>query len=585
MNDLMKRRLATILVGDVVGYSSLMEADEEGTAVRIRACRAITDAEITKADGRLFKEMGDAVLAEFSSPINAVRCAANIRDQFTIAEQGKDAPLKMRFGLHLADVLVDGDDLIGDGVNLAARIQQAAEPGTIYLSGTLFDQIRRNSPYSFDDLGKQVFRNIAEPVQIYRLSGELASHRFQVAPTQPQPHQARRRPHSLAVMPLETSSGDEDQSFLAEGLAEDLIFELGRFRKLFVTALSATRALKHDQTDPQSVGERLGVRYLLIGAIRQLGSRMRLSLTLTETDTGTVVWNDRLSLTFEELVDGIDELVSRIASTVLGRIEESDIAVARRMKPESMTAYEFHLRGLEHHRLGGVTDDNYREAVSWFQRAIDADPNYARPHSMLTCAWSNLPDFDLDEGIRHVERAMELDPNEPEAYRIMGSIKMYLGDFDAARSYYEKALALSPSDAYIKAKSASFYTGSGEPEHSLELLDDAAELDPFLPVWCVEERLIALYALNRFEEAVEIGRTLPYQTRRSRLYSAASRVALGDLDGAQQVVREALVASPDMTTDYIRQSEFYRDRAVKSLLIDRLVKAGLPRIRTVAQAS
>ena len=580
----MKRRLTTILVGDVVGYSSLMEADEEGTAERMSACRAIAEAEISKAEGRLFKAMGDSVLAEFSSPVNAVRGAVGIRDNLVIVEQDRDTPFRMRFGLHLADVLVEGDDLIGDGVNLAARIQQAAEPGAIHLSGTLFEQIRRTSPYSFDNLGMKSFRNIAEPVQIYRLSGELGSHRFQIVATQPEPHQAKR-PHSLAVMPLEMSSGDEDQSFLAEGFAEDLIFELGRFRKLFVTALSATRALKHDQTDPLSVGERLGVRYLLTGAIRQLGSRMRLSLTLTETDLGTVVWSDQLSQTFAELVDGFDELVSRIASTVLGRIEESDIAVARRMKPDSMTAYEFHLRGLEHHRLGGVTDDNFREAISWFRRAIDADPNYARPHSMLTCAWSNLPDFDLEEGTRLVERAMELDPNEPEAYRIMGAIKMHLGDFDAARPYHEKALALSPSDAYIKAKSASFYTGSGEPERSLELLDDAAELDPFLPVWCAEERVTALYVLDRFEEAVEVGRTLPYQTRHSRLYRAASRVALGNFDRARRIVGEALAAAPDLTTNYIQEHEFYRDRAVKRLLIDRLAEAGLPRFKSVAQAS
>ena len=580
----MKRRLAAILVADVVGYSSLMEADEEGMAVRMAACREITDTEIVDAEGRLFKAMGDAVLAEFASPINAVRCAVCIRNALALAEKDSEQPLTLRFGLHLADVIVDGDDLIGDGINVAARIQQVAEPGAIDVSEPLFEQIRRNSPYSFDDRGLQKFRNIAEPVRIYRLSGELGSHRFQVVATESQPRRTKRA-HSVAVMPLEIASGDEDHSFLAEGFAEDLIFELGRFRRLFVTAPSATRVIKHDQTDPQSVGERLGVRYLLTGAIRQIGPRTRLSLALTETDSGTVVWSDRLSLTFEELVDGLEELVSRIASTVLGRIEESDIAAARRLKPESMTAYEFHLRGLEHHRLGGVTDDNYREAVQWFRRAIDADPNYARPYSMLTCAWSNLPDFDLDEGVRHVEHAMKLDPNEPEAFRIMGSIKMYFGEFDAARPYYEKALALSPSDPYIKAKSASYYTGFGEPERSMELLDAAAELDPFMPVWCAEERLIALYVLDRFEEAVEVGRTLPFQTRRSRTYRAASWAALGKLDRAERIIREALAATPDLTTDFIEQNEHYRDPSVKNLLAKRLIEAGLPRFSSVAQAS
>ncbi len=580
----MKRRLAAILVADVAGYSSLMEADEEGTAARMSACREILEAEIARAEGRVFKAMGDAVLAEFASPMNAVHCAVAMRDALGAAEQGREQPLTMRFGLHLADVLVEGDDLIGDGVNLAARIQQAAEPGAIDLSGALFEQIRRTSPFAFDDRGEQRFRNIAEPVRVFRLRGEMRRHPCQITHTQPAPRPAKR-PHSLAVMPFEVPAGNEDQSFLAEGIAEELIFELGRFRKLFVTSRSATRALEGSRSDPQTIGERLGVRYVLTGTIRQLGSRLRLSLTLTETETGTVVWSDRVSQSFDELVEGLDALVSQIASTVLGRVEESDIAAARRLKPESMTAYEFHLRGLEHHRLGGVTDENMRKAMEWFERAIEADPGFARPRAMLTCSWSNLPDFDIAEGTRHVERALELDPNDPEANRVMGSIKMGADEFDASRHYHEKAMALSPSDAYIKGRCAAFYTFAGEPERALELLDEAEALDPFLPVWCVEERVVALYALGRFEEAVAAGRALPFQTRRSRLYRAAAHTALGNLERARQLVAEARATAPELTVTYVQQKESYRDRGVKQLLIDRLEEVGLPRFAPVATAS
>jgi adenylate cyclase len=580
----MQRRLTAILVADVTGYSGLMERDEEGTAARMSACRAIVDAEIAKTEGRLFKAMGDAVLAEFASPINAIRCAVGIRNALAVAEQNNEQPLTMRFGLHLADVLVEGDDLIGDGINLAARIQQAADPGTIDLSSALFEQIRRTSPYDFEDRGEQSFRNITEPVRVYRLRGEMKRHRFQLSHTQAAPKLAKR-PFSLAVMPFEVAAADEDQHFLAEGIAEELLFELGRFRKLFVTSRSATRALEGTRADPQSVGERLGVRYLLTGAIRQLGPRVRLSLTLTETEAGTVVWSDRLSLPVNELLDQVDDLVSRIASTVLGRIEESDIQTARRLKPESMTAFEFYLRGLEYHRLGRITDENLREAMNWFKRAIEADPNFARPHAMLTCSWSNLPDFDLAEGTRYVERALALDPNEPEAHRIMGSIKMGSSDFDASRLHHEKAMALSPSDAYIKSRSAAFYVFAGEPEKALALLDEAEQLDPFLPAWCVEERIAALYAAGRFDEAEAAGRALPFQTRRSRLYRAASRVALGDLNGARQIVVEALAAAPDLTTDYIERMEYYRDDEVKRQLVDRLIAAELPRSAPVAHVA
>ncbi len=580
----MKRRMAAILVADVVGYSGLMEADEDGTVQRLANCRNLIDAEIAKCDGRLFKAMGDAVLVEFASPINAVRCAVGIRAGLLLAGQGDERPLRMRFGLHLADVLVENDDLVGDGVNLAARIQQAADPDAIDVSAALFEQIRRNSPFAFDDRGEQSFRNIVQPVRIYRLRGEITRHVYQIAPTQPTPMQAKR-PYSLAVMPIEAASANEDQRYLAEGITEELIFELGRFKKLFVTSRSATRALAATPYDPQSVGNRFGVRYVLTGTIRQLASQIRLSLSLSETESGGMVWSDRLNESLESLVGRLDELVSRIASTVLGRIEESDIVAARRIKPESMTAYEFYLRGLEYHRLGGVVDENLRQATRWFERAIEADANFARPRAMWVCARSGLPEFDWEDGERRTQRALELDPNDPEANRVMGSILMHRGAFDASRKYHEKAMALSPSDAYVKGRSAAFYNFSGEPERALQLLDEAAELDPFLHVWCVEERVAVLYNLGRFRESIEAALHLTFQTRRSRLYRAAAHAALGETARAREIVAEAIANAPDLTTDYVEFLECYRDPVTKRKLIELLVSAGLPECATGQSAA
>jgi adenylate cyclase len=570
------RRMAAILVADIVGYSALMEADEEGTAKRLADCRIRIATEIAKYDGRLFKAMGDAALIEFASPINALRCAVDIRSALFLTNQGDNQPFRMHFGLHVADVLVENDDLIGDGVNLAARIQQAADPDAIDISGALFEQIRRNSPFAFDDRGEQTFRNIVEPVRIYRLRGEINRHVYQIAPTQPRPVQAKR-PFSLAVMPMEAAVGSEDKQYLADGITEELIFELGRFNKLFVVSRTATRAIADTAYSPQTVGERLGVRYVLIGAIRQFGAQYRLSLSLSETETGGVVWSDRVTENFENLVNQLDKLTSRIASTVLGRIQESDIATARRLKPESMTAYEFHLRGLEYHRLGGVVDENLREATRWFERAIEADANFARPRAMWVCASSGLPEFNEADGERRTQRALELDPNDPEANRVMGSILMHRGAFDASREYHEKAMALSPSDAYIKGRSAAFYNFAGEPERALKLLNEAAELDPFLHVWCVEERVAVMYNLGRFREAIEAALRLTFQTRRSRLYCAAAHVALGETERARDVVAEAIAGAPNLTTDYLETHEFYHDRAIKSRLIELLVCAGLPK--------
>ncbi len=571
----MKRRLAAILVGDIVGFSGLMEADEEGTARSLAGCRRSIDEKIAKCGGRLFKAMGDAVLVEFASPIEAVRCAVDIRTGLALAALTEERPFRMRFGLHLADVLVEGDDLIGDGVNLAARIQQAAEANAIDVSGALFEQIRRTSPFAFDDRGEQTFKNIVEPIRVYRLRGERDRTAYQIASTQPRPVRPKRA-YSLAVMPFEVSSGDKDQKYLADGLSEELIFELGRFKKLFISSRTATRALETSAADPQTVGEKLGVRYVLNGAIRQIGTRIRMNLSLSETEAGVVVWSDRRDEHLEALIDHMDDLVSRIAATVLGRIEESDMASARRLKPESMTAYDFHLRGLDRHRLGGVLDENYREAARWFERAMEADPDFARPLAMSVCALSGLPGFDLDDAERRIQRALELDPNEPDANRIMGVIRMYRGDFDAARKHVEKAMELSPSDAYIKGRASAFYIYSGESERALRLLDEAAELDPFLPVWCVEERVAALYALARYRESIEASLQLPFQTRRSRLFRAAAHVALGEMDQASKVVAEAIASAPGLTSKFVEEQEHYRDRAVTEALMDSLIRAGLP---------
>jgi adenylate cyclase len=564
----MKRRLAAILVADVVGYSAMMELDEEGMAARITDLTATMHEKVKAREGRVFKTMGDAILADFASPLNALRCAVEMRS--AVAENAEMA-IQMRFGLNLADVIESGDDLIGDGVNLAMRIQSSADPGAIEISGTLFEQVRRNSPFSFEPLGPRQFKNISQPISVYRLRGEQEKWVFQTAPTEAEPRR-EKRPYSIAVVPL--SAQNKDVRFLADGLTEDLILELGRFRRLFVSSRTASAVLQDKKRDPVAIGEALGVRYVLSGNLRRRGSKVRINLSLAETEEGRLVWNDRVERPFETLLDTVDDIVAHIAATVIGRLEEADMAVARRKRPESMSAYECHLRGLEFHRLGGVTDENLVEAVKWFDRAIEADPNFGRPYAMKICAVSGLPNFDWEQGERIIHRALELDPNDPEANRIMGSIQMARGDFEAARRYHEKAMALSPNDAYIKARSAAFHIFVGMPDRALKLLDEAEALDPYLPVWCVEERGIALYAQERYREAIEHLCTLPFQTRRSRLYHIAARVAVGEVDHAQKLARAG--AQLGLTVQYVRDQEWYRDRSALEELVQRLIEAGVP---------
>ncbi|WP_262273502.1 adenylate/guanylate cyclase domain-containing protein [Microvirga yunnanensis] len=570
----MQRRLAAILVADIVGYSALMEAAEEQTADRVARCREMIRQTVATLDGRIFNTAGDAWLAEFGSPIQALRCAAEIRHTLAGSEDTEADPLRLRFGLHLADVLVQSDDLVGDGVNVAARIQQEADPDSVFASAAFFDSIRRNAPFAFDDLGERHLKNLSEPIRIYRLREEMARHRLQSAPTRMRDAEVKR-PLSLAVLPFRIIGGDEDQRFLAEGLTDELIVELARFRRLFVSSRSASFALA--EADPVKAGDILGVRYVLEGQVRRTGDQVRIGLTLTETETGSVVWSDRIVRPFAEVLDLLDSTAARIAATVFGRIEDAGMVTARRRSPENMSAYECFLRGLEQHRLGGVLEEHSREAVRWFTRAIERDPTYGTAYAWRVCAASDLPEFSYPEnGEPDIRRALEPDPHDAEANRIASFYELLNGDFDQAVRLMRRAMELNPSDAYIKARSAAVATFVGEPEGALRLLDEAEELDPLLPVWCVEERGIALYALGRYGEALDALGELVFQTFRSRLYRAAALMALGRTDEAGKLVREALASKPNFSVSRFLFQECYRDPALRRQLRQRLEDAGLP---------
>ncbi|ANY84496.1 hypothetical protein BB934_40605 (plasmid) [Microvirga ossetica] len=569
----MERRLAAIMVADIVGYSSLMENAEEQIADEVARCQELIREKVSPLGGRVFNTAGDSCLAEFGSAINALRGATEIRN--ALASSSDSDPLKLRIGLHLADVVVRGGDLIGDGVNVATRIQQEAEPDSICVSGVFFDNIRRNSPFIFEDLGTRCLKNLSKPLRVYRLREESARHRLQTAPTRTQAIR-EKRPCSVAVLPLRVMGGDEEQRFLAEGLTDELIVELARFRRLFVSSRSASFAIADANPDPVKVGNTLGVRYVLEGQVRKIGDQVRINLTLSETDGGSVVWSDKVARPFAELLDLLDSTAAKIAATVFGRMEDASMITARRKQPENMSAFECLLRGIDHHRLGGVLEEHSREAVEWFTRAIELDPNYAAAYAWRVCAASDLPEFSFPESEPDIRRALELDPCDAEANRIASFFELLKSDFDQAAMLMRRAMELNPSDAYIKARCAAVSTFMGEGETSLRLLDEAEALDPLLPVWCIEERGIAYYALGRYEEALEALSKLVFQTFRSRLYRAAAMMALGRPEDASKLVKETIASKPNFTVSRFLFQERYRDPLLCQQLRRRLEDAGLP---------
>jgi adenylate cyclase len=380
----------------------------------------------------------------------------------------------------------------------------------------------------------------------------------------------------LAVLPFDVIGGNEEQRYFADGLTDDLIVELARFKNLFVSSHSAISSYEAKTADPRVVGRELGVKHVLLGQVRRMGERVRVSVRLVDTVTGDNLWAERYERPWAKLFDLLDELVARIAATIFGQVEAAGIAEARRKLPEHMTAYDCLLRGLEYHRLGGVTKDNPKEAVKWFERAIDADPNYGLPYAWWVCSASLLPGFDVDKGLRFTKKALELDPNNAEAHRIMGSYQMWLRNFEAAEHHICRAMALNASNAYIRARSAAFYTFNHQPERSLELITAAEALDPFLPVWCLEEKGIALFNLGRYQEAISALDSLPFQTFRSCSYAAACAMTLGDRERARSALAEAVSIFPDLTIAKVLSREYYRDPHDAQRLRKLLIEAGLP---------
>jgi TolB-like protein/class 3 adenylate cyclase len=304
----MERRLVAILAADVAGYSKQMEADEEQTAEQLGFCQSLIARTAERLGGRIFNTAGDSALAEFSSPVNAVRTGIEIQRGVPDIS-GQVAGLPLRIGVHLADVIVSGNDLIGDGVNIAARIQEAAEPGSVLASRSVFEHVRRNSPYVFEDLGLHRLKNISEKMRLYKVVGNMPRHRYQAGHALAHPSVETIRQASLAVLPFGVMGSDEEQRYFADGLTEDLIVDLARFKKLFVSSHSAILDYDTRTVDPRVVGRELGVKHVLIGQVRRLGDRLRVLVRLVDVGSGKNLWAERYERPWSELFDLMDELV------------------------------------------------------------------------------------------------------------------------------------------------------------------------------------------------------------------------------------------------------------------------------------
>ncbi len=579
----MERRLAAILATDACGYSARMEKDEGATLRLLRDVEKLIRHRVALSKGRVFSRAGDGFLAEFQSPVSAVRAGFEIQRDLARERASNPEIFDMRIAIHLADVVSDGDDLLGEGVNIASRMEGLAEPGSVLVSQAVFDQVKRTSYLKFEPVGSRHLKNISEPVELFKVVGEMENHSYIGGVHEASNNQASGSTTraSVAVIPFENRSGDPEQDYIADGFSEDLITELSQFSSLFVPSRTASFAYRGKMVDLGAAGRHLGVDFCLEGSLRRMGKRLRLSVQLVRVENGESVWADRYDCLFEEIFDVQDDIAARIVSTVVGRVEKTGLAAAKRKRPKDLNAYDCVLRGLEHHRLGGVTLQDARLAVEWFDKAIESDPGYARAHAWRSCSRANLGRWSnencLDECIASAERALELDENDAEAHRIMGAISTYQRQWEKARFHFERALELNPNNSFIVARTGELFNFLGQPDKALEMVARAIRLDPFLPDYCRELEVVALYGKNDFAGAYRSAGQLTRLTRRSAAYRAAAAAHLEKSMVSLDVADEVLRLDPDFSATGFSHAEAYRDPSSRQRLAADLVAAGLPR--------
>ena len=384
----MERRLAAILAADVVGYSRLMEQDEAGTLAALKKRRqSVLKPLVAQHHGRIVKVMGDGVLVEFASAVNAVACAAELQQKMATANEGlpQDHLIILRIGVNLGDVIVEGGDLYGEGVIIAVRLQEMAAPGAICLSGSVHQQIENRLPLAFEDLGPCEVKNTAKPVRVFqvRIDGQQADR-----PAAPRPPQSKP---SVAVLPFTNMSGDPEQQYFSDGITEDIITELARFRELSVTGRNSSFVYRDKAVNLLEIGRELGVQYLLEGSVRKRDSRVRITAQLVNTTTGAHVWAERYDRDMQGIFDVQDEITETIVATLSGQIKSATMEQAKRKPPLSWRAYDCFLMGIECYDLPRTrenTRDNLNRAIQFFQKAIEIDPQYARAYGKLGASYT-----------------------------------------------------------------------------------------------------------------------------------------------------------------------------------------------------
>jgi adenylate cyclase len=517
-----QRKLAAIVAADVVGYSRLMGRDEAGTLARLRKNRTERlDPVLAKYGGRLVKLTGDGALVEFASAVDGLSAAVEFQQAVADANRGQpaDTALVFRMGLHLGDLIVDGDDLYGDGVNVAARLEGEAPPGGIVISRTVHEAVVGRVKATFDDLGGLALKNIERPVEAFGVKWEPSDWKLAVgaerhvpsasAPQVPLPLPDKP---SIAVLPFQNMSGDHEQEYFADGMAEEIITALSRFKSLFVIARNSSFTYKGKSVDIRLVGRELGVRYVLEGSVRRASNRLRITAQLIEATNGVHIWADRFDGALEDVFALQDEVTVKAVAAIAPHLERAEVERVRRKPPGNTGAYDCYLRGLA--CLSLMSADNTTEAMRLFQQATALDPDYSLAYGMTMSCHVNRMGLGLVEDIEQarseVTRLLQIvmrigQEDDLVLSQAAWAVAYVLRDLASAKRLMDRALELNPNLAVAWANSGWINVWLGRPDIALEHLDHAHRLDPggnSQPMWSAKAH--ALFFLGRYEEAVDM---------------------------------------------------------------------------------
>ena len=570
----MDRKLTTIFASDVVGFSKMMGTDEVKTLKILQERRQIIDAIIDDHNGVIFGSAGDSVLAEFASPLKAAEAA--IATQLKMRTINKDKvesdQMTFRVGINIGDVMVTADNLFGDAVNVAARLESEAKPAGICVSKPVFDMINRKIMVSFEDAGELDLKNIEIPIKAFHVIHNKGTPRFTQDSSNIETKVKEAEPGSLAVMRFKNLSNDQDQEYFCEGFSEDLILMLAKFNKLVVISSHASFAYNDKSKNYKEIGKELGVRYIIHGTVRKLGPKMRITANLVSTEHENSIWSNNFDLSVEEIFDVQDKIAEQIVATIVGRVEDDTLNALTAKRPENMDAYDLVLKGLEYAKKGNIIKANIEKAVELFEQAITSEPTYARAHAWRACSLGNLMDWEdkpdpelFTKAMESANLALELDPNEPEVHRVLGAIKLwYERDHEMGKYHFEKARELCPSDVYIIQRYATALIYFSQFEEALQEVKRAMRLDPFSHDLLHGTEALCHYWLKNYDMAIACYKKIKVQ-KSQLFYMALAYKKIGNLPSAFEKLKEGRTVT-GMEIETFVNSEPYKNDAVSAEL-------------------